>query len=121
MHAGIKLLIGIILILLGFWLLVPADSAVLSVIKPASISNIGGISLDWWSEFKTVLKGVIPPIVIILGILIVWIESEELKSPVIPEKKKEIKKEPEKAEEKKEEMPVEKDAQKEETEEKKIE
>ena len=86
MHAGIKLIFGLILILIGMWLLVPADS-VLSVVKPSAWADIGGVSLDWWDEFTTVLKGIIPPIVIVLGILIVWIEGEELKSPVVPEPK----------------------------------
>ncbi len=87
MHAGIKLIFGLILILFGLWLLVPVGAPIIGVVKSASWSTIGGISLDWWNEFTTVLKGVIPPIVIILGILIVWIESEELKSPVVPEPK----------------------------------
>lgn len=86
MHAGIKLIFGLILILLGLWLLVPA-TPFFGAVKPASWATIGGISLDWWSEFKTVVKGVIPPIIVILGILIVWIEGEELKSPVVPEPK----------------------------------
>lgn len=85
MHAGIKLIFGLILILLGLWLLVPVGALFIGAIKPASWAMIGGISLDWWTEFKTVVKGIIPPVVIIMGILIVWIESEELKSPVIPE------------------------------------
>ncbi len=80
MHAAIKLVFGLILILLGLWLLVPVGAPVLTAVKPASWAMF-----DWWSEFKTVLKGIIPPVVIILGLLIVWIESEELKSPVVPE------------------------------------
>lgn len=87
MHAGIKLIFGLILILFGLWLLVPVGAPILGVVKPASWSTIGGISLDWWSEFKTIVKGIIPPIVIVLGILIVWIEGEEFKSPVVPEPK----------------------------------
>jgi len=79
MHAAIKLILGIILVLIGLWLLVPA-TPMFAAIKPASWSI-----LNWWDEFKIVLKGIIPPIVIILGVLIVWIESEELKSPVVPE------------------------------------
>jgi thiol:disulfide interchange protein len=81
MHAGIKLIFGIILILIGLWLLVPAGGA-FTAIKPATY---WGSMFDWWSEFKTVVKGVVPPIIVILGLLIVWIEGEELKSPVVPE------------------------------------
>ena len=86
MHAAVKLIFGLILILIGLWLLVPVDS-VLSVVKPAAWARIGGVSLDWWDEFTTIVKGIIPPMVIILGILIVWIEGEELKAPVVPEPK----------------------------------
>lgn len=88
MHAAIKLIFGLILILVGLWLLVPAVPA-FSMIKPATWTHVGGISLDWWDEFATVVKGIIPPMVIILGILIVWIEGEELKAPIVPEPKAE--------------------------------
>ena len=96
MHAGIKLLFGLVLVLLGLWLLVPAGGA-FTIIKPGTelVSMF-----DWWSEFKTMLKGVIPPIVIILGLLIVWIESEELKSPAVPDIKVEKKEKPDQKKEK---------------------
>ena len=96
MHAGIKLIFGIILILLGLWLLVPAGAPLVGAVKPVQWATIGRISLDWSSEFLTVVKGMIPPVIIILGILIVWIESEELKSPVIPEVEEKPKKKPKK-------------------------
>lgn len=81
MHAAVKLIIGVILIVIGLWLLVPAAPEYgLTVIKP---QNLG--FLDWWGDFLVVLKGVIPPALVIFGALVVWIESEELKSPVIPE------------------------------------
>ena len=85
MHAGIKLIIGLILILIGLWLLVPVGAPVIGAVKPASWSIAE--TLDWWTEFKTVVKGVIPPVIIILGLLIVWIEGEELKAPVVPDPK----------------------------------
>jgi len=84
MHAAIKLLFGIVLIAIGLWLLIPVGTPVIGALKPGTWSM-----LDWWEEFLTVVKGLIPPVVIILGILVVWIESEELKSPVIPEESKE--------------------------------
>lgn len=88
MHAGIKLVIGMILILFGLWLLLPVDLIGMTAIKPWG-------SLNWWEDFLTVVKGVIPPIIIILGVLIVWIEGEELKAPVVPEveQKKPVKRE----------------------------
>jgi len=80
MHAATKMVIGIILIVIGLWLLVPAGTPGLTAIKPGNLA-----AFDWWNEFLTVLKGVIPPMIIIFGALIVWIESEELKTPVVPE------------------------------------
>jgi len=80
MHAATKMVIGIILIVIGLWLLVPAGAPGLTAIKPQNLAVF-----DWWNEFLTVLKGVIPPMIIIFGALIVWIESEELKTPVVPE------------------------------------
>ncbi|MCD6477972.1 MAG: hypothetical protein J7K87_03130 [Candidatus Aenigmarchaeota archaeon] len=81
MHAAAKAIIGIILIIIGLWLLVPSNPSYgLTAIKPKSLAIF-----DWWSDFLIVLKGIIPPTIIILGALIVWIESEELKTPVVPE------------------------------------
>jgi len=83
MHAAVKLIIGIILVLLGIWLLIPATPTFgLTAVKPATQP---WKFFDWWSDFVTVVKGVIPPMIIIFGALIVWIESEELKTPEIPE------------------------------------
>ena len=78
MHAGVKMIIGVILILAGLWLLVP--SSYITAVKPASMAVF-----DWWDDFLIMLKGIIPPMIILFGVLIVWIESEELKTPEIPE------------------------------------
>lgn len=85
MNAGVKLVIGVILVLIGLWLLVPVGAPVVGQAKPAEWTTISGFSLDWWNEFVTMLKGVIPPMIIIFGALVVWIESEELKTPTVPE------------------------------------
>lgn len=79
-NAAVKLIIGLIFIVVGLWLLVP--SSMVPSIKP---TGIGGVSLNWLPAFITVLKGFIPPFLIIIGVLIVWIESEELKAPEVPE------------------------------------
>ena len=92
MHAGIKMFIGILLVLGGLWLLVPvAPEYGLTAIKPANMAMF-----DWWEEFLMVLKGVIPPMIIIFGALVVWIESEELKTPEIPEIEEPVIEEPKK-------------------------
>lgn len=81
MNAAVKLIIGLILVVIGVWLLVPA-TATFAVVKGTSQTmNM----LDWSGEFLTVLKGSIPPLLILIGALVVWIESEELKAPEVPE------------------------------------
>ncbi|MFB6089226.1 MAG: hypothetical protein ABEK36_05600 [Candidatus Aenigmatarchaeota archaeon] len=79
-NAAVKLFIGLIFIVIGLWLLVP--SSMVPSIKP---SSVGGVTLNWLPAFITVLKGFIPPFLILIGVLIVWIESEELKAPEVPE------------------------------------
>lgn len=78
MHPAAKMVIGIILVLIGFWLLIP--SAWIAAIKPIAW-------FDWWNPFVTMVKGVIPPMLILLGILVVWIEWEELKMSMSEKKK----------------------------------
>ncbi len=80
MSAALKLVLGVVVILIGLWLLLPAG--VVEEVKPEE-----GISarLDWWQHFKTVLMGMIPPFLIVIGILVVWIEAEEMKAPDVPD------------------------------------
>ncbi len=80
MSAAAKLVLGVIVILIGLWLLLPAG--IVSEVKPE-----GGITgmLDWWGPFTTVVMGMIPPFLIVVGILVVWIEAEEMKAPEVPE------------------------------------
>lgn len=77
-----KLIIGIIFVVIGIWLLVP--SGWIPGIKQATYSGIP-INLNWGDEFLTMLKGIVPPFLVVIGVLIVWIESEELKAPEVPE------------------------------------
>ncbi len=80
MSAAAKLILGVIVVLVGFWLLLPAG--MVEEVKPEE-----GISarLDWWEPFRTVVMGMIPPFMIVVGILVVWIEAEEMKAPEVPE------------------------------------
>ena len=80
MSAAGKLVIGVILVLVGLWLLLPAG--MISEVKPdEGVTS----SLDWWQPFKTVVMGTIPPMLVVLGALVVWIEAEELKAPEVPD------------------------------------
>jgi hypothetical protein len=58
-----KILVGIILVLIGLWAIVPV-----------SWSGLG-----LWKELWTVVKGVLPAFIVFIGAVLVWIESEELK------------------------------------------
>ena len=58
-----KILIGIILVVIGLWAIVP--------------SSWSGLGL--WDELWTVVKGILPAFVVFIGAVLVWIESEELK------------------------------------------
>lgn len=80
MNAGVKLILGVILVLIGLWLLVPAG-----VIPQLKTATVSGIDANWLNEFVVVLKGFIPPFLVLLGVLVVWIESEEMKAPEVPE------------------------------------
>ena len=58
-----KVIFGIILVIIGLWLLIP---------------NIWG-GRGWWPQLISVIIGVIPIGLIFVGAILVWIESEELK------------------------------------------
>ena len=86
MHAAVKIIIGLILILAGLGLFV--DS-----VYP--ISGVEGtMGIDWLSNFIVVLTGVIPIFLILLGLFIVWLEADELKTAKeFEEPKEDVKKE----------------------------
>ena len=58
-----KILFGLVLIFIGLW-----------AILPASWNGLG-----LWNELWTVLKGIVPVVLVFIGIILVWIESEEMK------------------------------------------
>ena len=89
MGAGVKIVIGLILTLVGLGLF--ADE----------IYPVIGTNINWIGNFVIVLTGVIPILLILLGLFIVWLEADELK--VQKELSKETKEtKPEKEEVKKE-------------------
>lgn len=69
MGAAIKILLGLIIIAIGFGLFV--DSPSLGV-----WNSVTGI--NWWNNFIIVLTGVIPALLIVVGIFVVWLEADEL-------------------------------------------
>jgi cadmium resistance protein CadD (predicted permease) len=77
MGAGIKVLGGIILILIGLFLF--------SIETP----------VPWLTNFLVVLTGAIPILLILVGLFVVWLEIDEMKT------QKELKKETKKPKKKK--------------------
>jgi len=78
MNAAAKVLVGFILIIIGLGLFVD------------SISPILGTNVEWLTNFVIVLTGVIPIFLILIGLFVVWLEIDELKTQ--QEMKKEEKK-----------------------------
>ena len=76
MGALTKLLVGIVFIVLGAWLISPFWL----VSKPAYF--------DWFHPTMTVLKGIVPLLLIFVGLLVVWIETEEMKTPNLEDEMK---------------------------------
>jgi hypothetical protein len=72
MHAAVKVLLGLVLILIGLGLFV--DSVYPIVGTDSWIPN------DWLYNFLIVLTGFIPPFLIIIGLFVVWLEIDEIKA-----------------------------------------
>jgi protein-S-isoprenylcysteine O-methyltransferase Ste14 len=83
MHAAVKVIIGLVLILIGLGLFV--DS-----VYPISGAK-GTMGIDWLGNFIIVVTGVIPIFLILLGLFIVWLEADDLKTSKEFEKPKEEK------------------------------
>lgn len=75
MGAAVKLVAGIIILLVGLFLWV--DSIWLHYTRVA-----------WWDHFLNIVKGIIPAILILIGLFMVWLQMDEIKAD------KELKKEP---------------------------
>lgn len=72
MHAAVKIIIGLVFILIGLGLF--ADS-----VYPIS-GVVGTFGINWLDNFVIVLTGVIPIFLILLGLFVVWLEADELKT-----------------------------------------
>jgi len=69
MHAAAKVIIGLILLVIGLGLL--ANGVLFEDI------GIGG--RIWFNSFITVVIGVIPPLLILIGLFVIWLELDEIK------------------------------------------
>jgi cell division protein FtsX len=70
MHPAAKVAIGIILILIGLALFVDE-------IVPGFIPIM---QINWLTNFVIVLTGIIPILLIVIGLFIAWLEIDELKA-----------------------------------------
>jgi protein-S-isoprenylcysteine O-methyltransferase Ste14 len=86
MHAAVKIIIGLVLVLIGLGLFVDSVYPLMGV--------RGTLGIDWLGNFIVVLTGTIPIFLILIGLFVVWLEADELKTskefeePVETEEKK---------------------------------
>ena len=104
MHAAVKVIAGLIILLIGLGLFVDSVTPTLRTALrfPAQL-----LKIDWIGNFLIVLTGVIPIFLILVGLFVVWLELDEikmereLKAEERKSKEAEAKKEEKKEEEKK--------------------
>jgi chromate transport protein ChrA len=70
MNAALKILIGLLFIVVGFGLFVDSVYG----------NQWTGVRIAWWGNFVTVVTGVIPALLILMGLFIVWLEADEVKA-----------------------------------------
>jgi hypothetical protein len=71
MNNALKILIGIIVLLIGAW----------TMIDPAWVGQSGWVyGLNWWHNTWDLIKGSFGPVLIFIGIIVIWITYEETKS-----------------------------------------
>jgi uncharacterized membrane protein YciS (DUF1049 family) len=78
MHPAGKIIVGLILLVIGLGLFANG------IIPGFNVAMLGTF---WLNTFIAVLQGIIPILLILLGLFIVWLEVDELKA------QKELKKE----------------------------
>ncbi|MBI4020646.1 MAG: hypothetical protein HY369_00215 [Candidatus Aenigmarchaeota archaeon] len=76
MHAAVKVIAGLIVLVIGLALLV--DSVI--PLSGRQGTTIGGITINWFDNFAIVVTGVIPILLILVGLFVVWLEADELKA-----------------------------------------
>lgn len=81
MGAALKVLVGLILVIIGLGLFVD------------DIYPIVGLGINWISNLFIVITGIIPLLLILLGLFVMWLEIDELKAQkeINKEEKKEKK------------------------------
>ncbi|MEM5871298.1 MAG: hypothetical protein QW051_00325 [Candidatus Aenigmatarchaeota archaeon] len=72
MHAAVKIIFGLILLLIGLVLFIDSIYPIMG--------TTGTFGINWFDNFIVVVTGVIPIFLILLGLFIVWLEADELKT-----------------------------------------
>jgi cadmium resistance protein CadD (predicted permease) len=84
MHAAIKVIVGLILVVIG-----------LGLLANGVLFEVSSVGTFWLKNFIVTLTGIIPPFLILIGLFVVWLELDEIKA------EKELKAEESKEKEKK--------------------
>jgi hypothetical protein len=69
MHAAVKVIVGLVLIIIG-----------LGLLANGTLMDITSIGTFWLNNFIITLTGVIPPFLIVIGLFVVWLELDEMKA-----------------------------------------
>ena len=91
MHAAIKVIVGLILVVIG-----------LGLLANGVLFEVSSAGTFWLKNFIVTLTGVIPPFLILIGLFVVWLELDEIKAEkeLKAEEKKETKESKESSEKK---------------------
>ncbi|MEM5829459.1 MAG: hypothetical protein QW040_01880 [Candidatus Aenigmatarchaeota archaeon] len=80
MHPAIKIVIGLLLIVAGvYWIFYGPTASSLSAKIAPYLTPLGIRATGAWNDFVLLLNGGLPPLVVLIGIFIVWLEWDEWK------------------------------------------
>jgi hypothetical protein len=66
-----KVILGIVLVIVGLWLILPVSWC---QILSGDFSCLG-----MWKDLWSIIKGIVPGLIVFIGAILVWIEAEEMK------------------------------------------
>ncbi|MEM5879186.1 MAG: hypothetical protein QXU74_01700 [Candidatus Aenigmatarchaeota archaeon] len=80
MHPVVKIIIGLLLIVAGaYWILYGPTAASLNATIAPYLVPLGVQAKGAWNDLVVLLNGGLPPLVVLIGIFIVWLEWDEWK------------------------------------------
>ena len=70
LNSALKILVGVIIFVLGAW----------TMVNPSWFGQSSWIyGLNWWIYTRDIIKGSVGPLLIFIGLIVVWITYEEAK------------------------------------------